>query len=208
MGKHHASFTKLLHCGVTSMIVTEAKEATVSIGIVTDEMQDPTKFGSQLFNKLDEVLQQSQLSKELLGSIFEGTIQYQNVCLNCLKESRQDDNFRQLMIPIIKEGNKLTDIKYCLEKYLSAKEDLVGDNQCYCEGCNQKSDFRWNVYHHKLPPFLNIPISPYHLDQNTFTCQKQMNKIALSWELILQKQNYLLCGVVSYMFIIQCCYMP
>ena len=52
------------------MIVTEAKEATVSIGIVTDEMQDPTKFGSQLFNKLDEVLQQSQLSKQLLGSFF------------------------------------------------------------------------------------------------------------------------------------------
>ncbi len=180
----------MLHCGVTSVIFAEAKEVTVSIGIVTDEMQDPTKFGLQLFRKLDEVLQQSQLLKELLGSIFEGTIQYQNVCLNCCKESRQDGNFWQLMIPIIKEGNKLTDIKYCLEKYLSAEEDLVGDNQCYCEGCNQKSDFRWNAYLHKLPPVINIQLSHYHLDQKTFTCQMQMNKIALSQELILQKQCY------------------
>ncbi len=67
---------QLLHCGVTSVMVKEAKQVAVSTGIVTDEMQDPTEFGSQLFDKLDEVLQQSQLSKELLGSIFEGTLQY------------------------------------------------------------------------------------------------------------------------------------
>ncbi len=86
---------QLLHCRVTSMIVKEAKQVAVSIGIVTDEMQDPTEFGSQLFEKLDEVLQQSQLSKELLGSIFEGTLQSQSVCLKCHRESRQDDKFKK-----------------------------------------------------------------------------------------------------------------
>ena len=76
----------------------------------------------------------------------------------------------QLMVPIIKEGNKLTNIKYCLEKYLSTEEVLVGDNQCYCEGCHQKNDFRWNVYLNKLPLVLNIQLSCYCLDQKTFTC--------------------------------------
>jgi hypothetical protein len=77
------------------------------------------------------------------------------------------------MIPIVKEGNKLTYIKYCLEKYLSAEEDLVGDNQCYCEGCNQKSDFRWNEYLHKVPPVLNIQLSHYccgHAGRSNASC--------------------------------------
>jgi hypothetical protein len=71
---------------VTSILVEESKEVAISIGIVTDEIQDPIKFESQLFNKIDEVLQQSQSSKELLGIIFEGTMQYQNLCLNCHRE--------------------------------------------------------------------------------------------------------------------------
>ena len=198
----------LLRCGVTSVIVEEAKQVAVSIGIETEEMQDPTEFGSQLFDKLDEVLQQSQLSKELLGSIFEGTLQYRNVCLKCHRETRRDDKFMQLMIPIVKEGNKVTDIKFCLEKYLSSEEILEGENQCYCEGCNQKCDFRRDVYLHKLPPVLNIQLSRYCLDPKTFMCRKRTNKIALSQELILQKKRYLVCGVVSFMFIIRCCYMP
>jgi hypothetical protein len=38
---------QLLCCRVTSVIVKEAKQVTVSIGIVKDEMKDPTEFGSK-----------------------------------------------------------------------------------------------------------------------------------------------------------------
>ncbi len=51
---------------------------------------------------------------------------------------RWDDKSMQLMIPIVKEGNKVTDITYYLEKILYAEEIIKGDNQCYCEGCYQK----------------------------------------------------------------------
>jgi hypothetical protein len=47
---------QLLHCKDTSMILQEAKYVAESIGLETVETQDSTKFSSQLFHKLDEVL--------------------------------------------------------------------------------------------------------------------------------------------------------
>ncbi len=71
-----------------------------------DEMQDPNKIALQLFDKLESILQQSHALKIILGSIFEGTLQYRNVCLNCHRESRREETFMQLMIPIVQEGKK------------------------------------------------------------------------------------------------------
>ena len=75
---------------------------------------------------------------------------------------------------------------------------LTGDNQCYCEGCHQKSDVRWKLYPHKLPPVLNILLSWYHFDQKPFMSHKHPNKICLLHELILEEKQYIMCAVVSF----------
>jgi truncated hemoglobin YjbI len=75
------------------MIVEEAKQVAGCIGMEMDDMQDPTEFASKLFDKLEEGLQQLQFLKGFLGSTFEGTLQHQNACLNCHKESWPDNTF-------------------------------------------------------------------------------------------------------------------
>jgi hypothetical protein len=52
------------------MIVDKAKQVAEYNTEEMDERQDPTKFVSQLFDKLDEVLKQSLLLKALLKQYF------------------------------------------------------------------------------------------------------------------------------------------
>jgi hypothetical protein len=59
-----------MHCGSTSVILEEVKQFVQSIRMESDEMQDPTYFARNLFDKLDGVFQQSNSLNNLLPNIF------------------------------------------------------------------------------------------------------------------------------------------
>lgn len=75
--------------------------------------------------------------KDLLPNIVHVTIEYLIEYQKCNRQSSHYSTFMQLMLPIVKAGNKIPDIFYCLDTFLSKKRILAWYNQLNCD--------RWQV---------------------------------------------------------------
>ena len=130
--------------------------------------------------------------RNLLPSVFGGTVKYVTRCCKCKCESTRSEDFMELSIPIVvdsctqaessegitTEGSKKTrivekkssaggrdvDVKQCVNAYLSP-ESLEGDNQYECLKCKKKCDATRTIAMVKLPPVLNIQLARYVFDR-------------------------------------------
>lgn len=172
----------MMHRGSYSIL--SAEKLALSLGIQNDEMQDPTEFTTVLFDLLNEIFQESNSLKNLLPSIFQGSLEYVTECQNCRTRSFRNEAFMQLSLPIIK-GYKTngdtcsTDVKSCLDSYLSTKEFLIGDNQYYCEPCQCKCDATRETNLRELPPVLNLHLERYKFDLKTGRKRKTKDQVRL-----------------------------
>jgi ubiquitin carboxyl-terminal hydrolase 47 len=77
-----------------------------------------------------------------LSTLFEGKSESYVQCLECGSESKREDTFLDLTLPIKNEmgtGVLNSSVEMALENYIRP-EMLQGDNQYYCEQCKKKCD--------------------------------------------------------------------
>ena len=181
----------MMHRGSHSVISAEKLAAT--IGINNDEMQDPTEFTGFLFDRMHEIFQESDLLKDLLPGIFQGSLEYVTECQKCHTRSVRLEPFMQLTLPIkgskTKGSTSTTDVKSCLDSYLSTKEFLTGDNQYYCLLCKTKCDATREINLQKVPPVLNLQLSRYKFDLKTNTKRKTNDHVRLPNVIMIPSKN-------------------
>ncbi|KAL3911642.1 MAG: hypothetical protein SGILL_007201 [Bacillariaceae sp.] len=170
--------------------------------------------------------------KDLLKRIFHGETTFETTCMKCSNVTRRSEGFMDLNLPIVgraaedddagdsdqpkrkkvKRGtlevafDKFadSDVQFCFDQYMKA-ESLVGDNQYFCEKCNAKQDAERAPKLTELPPVLNVQLSRYVFDRQTFEKVKLTKKVLLptilkvdSAENPPQTKTYFLCGVVRH----------
>jgi ubiquitin C-terminal hydrolase len=181
----------MMHHGSHSVI--SAEKLAVTIGINNDEMQDPTEFTGFLFDRMHEIFQESDLLKDLLPGIFQGSLEYVTECQKCHTRSVRLEPFMQLTLPIkgskTKGSTSTTDVKSCLDSYLSTKEFLTGDNQYYCLLCKTKCDATREINLQKVPPVLNLQLSRYKFDLKTNTKRKTNDHVRLPNVIMIPSKN-------------------
>lgn len=166
----------MMHCGSYSVI--SAEKLAQSLGIENDEMQDPNEFSRLLFDRMHEMFQESNVMKDLLPNIFQGTCEYVTECQNCHTRSVREEHFMDLTLPILK-GTSSADVQSFLDAYLSTKELLTGDNQYACNLCKTKCDASREIHLRSVPPVLNLQLSRYIFDLKTLTKRKTLAKVRL-----------------------------
>jgi len=166
----------MMHCGSYSVI--SAEKLAQSLGIENDEMQDPNEFSRLLFDRMHEMFQESNVMKDLLPHIFQGTCEYVTECQKCHTRSVREEHFMELTLPILK-GTSSADVQSFLDSYLSTKELLTGDNQYACGLCKIKCDASREIHLRSVPPVLNLQLSRYIFDLKTFTKRKTLAKVRL-----------------------------
>jgi ubiquitin carboxyl-terminal hydrolase 48 len=211
-------------------ITTE--EFSLALGLENNEMQDPNEFARLLFTRMHEAFvlcgegkkaskEQISLSK-LLPTLFEGTTTYKTTCSVCGSCRIRDESFMDLNLTIAhrraaspgKDGQlKLkdafaagsdTDVQYCFDRY-TKPEELVGENQYWCEKCQRKQDATRRVYLSVLPPVLNLQLCRYVFDRTKFAKKKLSDRVLLSRELRVWEEGdvrtahrYILCAVMRH----------
>jgi len=107
-------------------------------------------------------LRHLERNKSFLVDLMQGQLLSSLTCSCCGHKSRQFDPFLYLSLPVDWEMSKVTD---ALETYLG-EEQLVGDEQWYCEKCCKKVDATKKIDLWMLPPILIL-----HLKRITFNAR-------------------------------------
>lgn len=77
-----------------------------------------------------------------LSQLFEGKSESYVKCLKCGNESKREDTYLDLTLPIRNEmgtGVLNSSVEMAIENYIKP-EMLTGDNQYFCEVCQSKQD--------------------------------------------------------------------
>ncbi|CAE8712455.1 unnamed protein product, partial [Polarella glacialis] len=99
-------------------------------------------------------LRHLERGKSFLVDLMQGQLRSSLKCKQCGHQSKQFDPFLYLSLPVEFGMHKLTD---ALEKYLE-EENLVGDEQWFCERCDAKVDATKKIDLWKLPPILILQL--------------------------------------------------
>lgn len=216
-----------LHAGSQCTITTV--EFSNALGLDHYEQQDPNEFSRLFFDLMHTAFQNEATGEpgglpDLMNDVFQGMVKYQTICENCGQTSHRKEEFMDLNLPIVKRtdeekprksgqqsileslGPELdTDVQFLFDRYCR-DEKLEGDNQYFCDQCGSKQNACRRVRFDKIPPLLNIQLSRYIYDMNTYTKKKVSEKVLLSLELNLEsesegsskptKHRYVLCAVM------------
>lgn len=129
------------------------------------QQQDVQEFCRVLFDAIDQSMGSNVISK-----LFEGTTESFVRCLKCGYESKREDTFLDLSLPIKNEfgtGVLNSSIEMALENYIKP-ETLNGDNQYYCEKCDSKQDAEKGINLKTGPEILTLALNRFTLDYSTF----------------------------------------
>ena len=170
----------------------------LSLGLVSDEMQDPNEFARLLFDRMHESFRNIDaisLSNErggkgeesmnlacLLPNLFKGKFKYTTECMECKQAFYQNEDFMDLLLPIIfgtKRRGKKRSIQDCLDQY-TRPETMKGDYKYHCSSCNKKCDAKRSILFHQTPSILNIQLARYIYDIKVGAKKKLMDEVIIN----------------------------
>eukprot|EP01113_Clastostelium_recurvatum_P029696 TRINITY_DN3587_c0_g2_i1.p1 TRINITY_DN3587_c0_g2~~TRINITY_DN3587_c0_g2_i1.p1 ORF type:complete len:1301 (-),score=293.12 TRINITY_DN3587_c0_g2_i1:7-3909(-) len=133
------------------------------------EQQDVQEYYKMLSTYLEELWREadSPTLANFMPQSFYGDCAYITTCKGCGRESRNMSSFSELELAI--KGSK--SIEESLAKYIQ-KEELDGENQYFCQGCNQKQDATRAMALLRLPPVLTVQLLRFVFDMQTLAKRK------------------------------------
>lgn len=164
------------------------------------------------FKQCATISGQTELNN-LLPSIFWGRSSITTKCSGCGYSSKRTEEFKFLPVPIVecdeetaglrpKGVSKDVDVQQLLNMSLEP-EHMIGDNQYSCSGCNRKCDATRTPDFESLPPVLNLQLTRYVFNMESFSKQKLTTKVLLPHTLEVPVKNetkdYVLVAVQNHL---------
>ena len=134
---------------------------------------------------------EDQTEVHTISQLFQGQSESYVKCKNCGTESKREDTFLDLTLPIRNEfgtGVLNSSVEMALENYIKP-ETLDGPNQYFCEVCQSKQDAEKGLKLTKRPSLLAIVLNRFTLDYTTFSRVKVQDRV--TFPLLLNLNNYL-----------------
>eukprot|EP01105_Mastigella_eilhardi_P024464 TRINITY_DN6382_c0_g1_i1.p2 TRINITY_DN6382_c0_g1~~TRINITY_DN6382_c0_g1_i1.p2 ORF type:complete len:2586 (-),score=681.76 TRINITY_DN6382_c0_g1_i1:7878-14936(-) len=122
----------------------------------TNQQMDANEFFNMLFDKLDNVLKRVPAQRNLLKSIFSGTVCNQLICKECPHGSEREESFFSLSVEMKNKKN----IMEALDLFVEG-EMLSGDNKYSCEICQRGVDTLKRSCIQTLPNMLLIHLKRF-----------------------------------------------
>jgi ubiquitin carboxyl-terminal hydrolase 47 len=141
-----------------------------------------------LFDAIEKSLDENE--PNFILDIFQGKTLSVVKCLECKTESTTNDQFSNLMLPVINifEGIKNNSIEMALYNYLKP-EKLVAPNLYKCSECKKEVEALRYTRIKQLPKYLFIQLGRFELDYNTFM-RKKINDL-VTFPLVLNMNTFL-----------------
>jgi ubiquitin carboxyl-terminal hydrolase 36/42 len=153
------------------------------------EQQDALEF---LLSVLDQIHDESLISKTWVETTFTGLIESHTVCTKCKTKSIKSDNFTVLTLPCKNSLSK------SLASFLET-EILTSENRFDCElTCKSKTDASKTVYLSKLPKILILCLKRFSYVARTGKCEKNRDLIDCEFKLELNNKHYELVGTIDH----------
>ncbi|XP_016344388.1 ubiquitin carboxyl-terminal hydrolase 8-like [Sinocyclocheilus anshuiensis] len=130
-----------------------------------------------------------------LAEVFSGTMRNNRKCAEN-HESHDDSSFKSLQIAL-----NSTDGPYRLEDGVQsyfASTILDGDDQMYCETCDEKSDTTWSCEIHEYPTILPLHLKRFVYDYWSCGFVKNDCPVDVPLHLSLGEQEYCLYAVINH----------
>ncbi|KAK2962404.1 putative Ubiquitin carboxyl-terminal hydrolase 47 [Blattamonas nauphoetae] len=130
--------------------------------------QDILELNHLLLDALEIKLKGTRL-EDMIDTNFKGFLSNRIKCLECGYESKNQEEFRDLSVPLIAEEKKgsgdddKSTLDKCLEEMMQG-ELLSGDNQYRCSGCEKKVDAQRYSVLTSIPPLLTIDLMRFYYD--------------------------------------------
>mmetsp|Transcript_4816 Transcript_4816/g.6724 ORF Transcript_4816/g.6724 Transcript_4816/m.6724 type:complete len:348 (+) Transcript_4816:1-1044(+) len=170
--------------GCTTFVDTT--DFAASIDLKTSLQQDPQEF-FKLFTSLleehpsannQEKFTDNSSVRNLIKTEFQGQYQYVTRCKVCNKTSNNPCQFYELELSI--KGN--SDLEECLQDYVKV-EQLVGDDQYYCDNCQTKQDAERKIEINSLPKVLNLQLLRFVYDKSLGKKKKSRARVSFPYTL-------------------------
>ena len=150
---------------------------------------DVQEFCRVLFDAIERSVKATSQST-LITDLYQGQLEDYVQCLSCHTESHRTDNYLDLSLSIRNQFTHTSNDS--LQKSLSdfiKPEMLTGDNQYFCEKCNQKADAVKGLRFKTFPKLLVVQLKRFDLDMRTFM-KKKLNDF-VSFPFILDLNPYI-----------------
>ncbi|XP_043079531.1 ubiquitin carboxyl-terminal hydrolase 21-like isoform X5 [Puntigrus tetrazona] len=130
-----------------------------------------------------------------LAEVFRGTMRNLRRCSRN-HESYDDSDFKSIQISLNTRDGPYT-LENGVESYFASTK-LVGDDQMYCEECDEKSDTIWSCEISEYPAVLALHLKRFVYDYCSNRFVKNHCPMDVPLQLRLQKQEYWLYAVVNH----------
>ncbi|XP_052395040.1 ubiquitin carboxyl-terminal hydrolase 47 isoform X6 [Carassius gibelio] len=131
-----------------------------------------------------------------LAEVFSGTMRNKRRCSED-HESHDDSSFKSLQIALNVTDTGAYRIEDGVRSYFESTT-LVGDDQMYCETCDEKRDTTWGCEIHKYPAILSLHLKRFEYDCWSCGFEKNDCPMDVPLHLSLGEHRYALYAVINH----------
>ncbi|CDW84271.1 ubiquitin carboxyl-terminal hydrolase 40 [Stylonychia lemnae] len=122
------------------------------------QQQDVQELNRVLFDIVERSLKDTAY-EALIDQLYRGNLSHLIICQKCNTPRVREEKFLDLLVQV----KNCKDICESLQKFF-AFDKLDGDNQLFCDHCNEKTDTLKGQRITKLPPILTICLARFDID--------------------------------------------
>lgn len=163
---------------------------TRNLGMSRDDVykqQDAEEYFRRLVNKV---------SKETEGEtcnilqIFQSKMINSQMCLECKVEATTQCDFLDIPLPVRSNdrGTHIQNVNAAFQDFLKTSI-LDGDNLCYCDRCDKKTELEIRYYFEKLPQIFVLQLKRFEIDHFTMSMKKMHDNIEIPLKMTFQKKR-------------------
>ncbi|XP_020496817.1 ubiquitin carboxyl-terminal hydrolase 2 isoform X3 [Labrus bergylta] len=151
------------------------------------EQQDAAEYFEKILN----------LTSDEASQMFHGMLTNRTTCSACDKQTETDGPFWHLPLALVDSDSEYSVVNG-IEEYFTALE-FSGDNQMYCDKCDDKRDATIKCELKHYPEVLTLLLKKFELDYSTMTYIKMNHTVSVPFMLqIPENQTYELYAFVEH----------
>ncbi|XP_026187618.1 ubiquitin carboxyl-terminal hydrolase 13-like isoform X2 [Mastacembelus armatus] len=152
------------------------------------EQQDAAEYFENMLN----------LTSPGTAQVFHGELTHKITCSHGHTEKSSDEQFWHLPLALMDSSSNQYNVENGIEELFRAS-DFRGEDQMYCEGCDDKADATATCEVKQHPDALMLLLKRFHFDYNHMTYVKNNQAVCVPCTLeIPQNQKYDLYAVVDH----------
>ncbi|XP_072553627.1 ubl carboxyl-terminal hydrolase 18-like isoform X2 [Paramormyrops kingsleyae] len=180
LSDHLRSVFKMLKEGTTDV----GNELLKSLGITnTNEQQDAAEYFQKIVSSCN------------ITKIYHGTLRDSTKCLKKGHTNGSESSF--VILPLALESRRSYSVEDGWKQFFKPSF-LNGDNQLYCDDCDEKTDAEAVCELVSYPEVLTLQLKRFYFDYNYMMYMKNNCKVEIPVELVTQKYTYELYAIIKH----------